>query len=135
MIFVTELVLDALKYAYPDGQGPIRVKLHAEGDARARLSVEDDGVGRSMNGKPPKGLGQAIVRAMASKLNAEWGYDDAHRGTRVTPPSTARPPNGRSRPPHRPAPLGFALGVGHRPRRWQSSGSPLPLPVLWPERF
>ncbi len=83
-VIVTELVLNALKYAYPDGQGPIRVKLHAEGDARARLSVEDDGVGRSMNGKPPKGLGQAIVRAMASKLNAEWGYDDAHRGTRVT---------------------------------------------------
>src|SRR3954452_25094478 len=83
-VIVTELVLNALKYAYPDGQVPIRLKLHAEGEARARLSVEDDGVGRSMNGKPPKGLGQAIVRAMASKLNAEWGYDDAHRGTRVT---------------------------------------------------
>jgi len=83
-VIVTELVLNALKHAYPDGQGPIRVRLQAEGDARVRLSVEDDGVGRHHNGKPAKGLGQAIVRAMAAKLGADWGYEDAQPGTRVT---------------------------------------------------
>lgn len=81
-VIVTELVLNALKHAYPDGEGPIRVKLRAEGDERARLIIADDGVGRIPNGgKPAKGLGQTIVRAMAAKLGAEWRYDDAHRGT------------------------------------------------------
>jgi two-component sensor histidine kinase len=98
-VIVTELVLNALKHAYPEGQGPIRVKLKAEGEARARLSVEDDGVGRQKNGKLARGLGQAIVRAMASKLNADWGYDDAHPGTRITLAFD------RATPPRRPQPV------------------------------
>jgi two-component sensor histidine kinase len=84
-IIVTELVLNALKHAYPGGKGPIRMSLRADSPARARLSVEDDGIGRNQpNGVTRKGLGQMIVKAMASKLNAEWSYDDAHLGTRVT---------------------------------------------------
>jgi two-component sensor histidine kinase len=83
-IIVTELVLNALKYAYPDGKGPIRVGLRAEGASRACVSVEDDGIG---SGGPTAtrstGLGQVIVKTMARKLEADWRYDPAHRGTRV----------------------------------------------------
>ena len=86
-VVVTELVLNALKYAYPDKKGPIRVMLRAVEDDRVLLAVEDDGVGRREVKPPsrtPQGLGRMIVRAMATKLNAEWGEDDSHPGMRVT---------------------------------------------------
>jgi len=82
-VVVSELVLNAVKYAYPDGRGPIRVKLSSHGQ-RVNLSVEDDGVGRT-KGAPPQstGLGQRIVTAMAQKLEAELSTDDAPKGTCV----------------------------------------------------
>jgi two-component sensor histidine kinase len=86
-VVVTELVLNAMKYAYPEGSGPIRVGLKTDGAGRVNLSVEDDGVGRDPNPAPPKspkGLGQMIVKAMATKLEAEWGQDPDHAGMRVT---------------------------------------------------
>ena len=85
-VVVTELVLNAVKYAYPDGKGPIRVKLKAPNDNRVVLSVEDDGVGRGpvKPGRSSEGLGRMIVKAMATKLGADWEQDEAHRGMRVT---------------------------------------------------
>lgn len=84
-VIVTELVINALKYAYPNGRGPIRVGLRAQGKSRACVSVEDDGVGGGIpTGKRSNGLGQMIVNTMAKKLEAEWSYDEEHRGTRVT---------------------------------------------------
>jgi two-component sensor histidine kinase len=48
------------------------------------LSVEDDGVGRSLTAAPEStGLGQRIVTAMAQKLDAELIMDPAHKGVRV----------------------------------------------------
>jgi two-component sensor histidine kinase len=82
-IIVNELVMNAVKYAYPDGAGPIHVELAAEGDDLL-LSIADDGVG--LNGKSdPRstGMGQRIVTAMASKLEASVERDPAHAGTRI----------------------------------------------------
>jgi two-component sensor histidine kinase len=82
-IIVNELVMNAVKYAYPDCAGPIRVVLGAEGDDLA-LSIADDGVG--LNGKSdPRstGMGQRIVSAMASKLDATVERDPNHAGTRI----------------------------------------------------
>lgn len=86
-VVVTELVLNAMKYAYPDGKGEIRVKLSNEPAGRILLAVEDDGVGRDATAPEPgstKGLGRMIVKAMATKLEAQWGQDEAHQGMRVT---------------------------------------------------
>ena len=85
-VVVTELVLNAIKYAYPGSCGPIRVRLSAELPSRALLAVKDDGVGRHPSPPPraTQGLGRMIVKAMATKLNAEWGEDVAHSGMRVT---------------------------------------------------
>ena len=84
-VIVNELVINALKYAYPMGKGPIRVGLRARDAAgNAVISVEDDGVGFA--GSAPigsTGLGQRIVKAMADKLGARISYDSLHRGTRI----------------------------------------------------
>jgi two-component sensor histidine kinase len=82
-IIVNELVMNAVKYAYPDGAGPIDVALHAQGDDVV-LSIADNGVG--LNGKTdPRstGMGQRIVTAMASKLEASVERDPNHAGTRI----------------------------------------------------
>jgi two-component sensor histidine kinase len=48
------------------------------------LSIADDGVGLNAKADPRStGMGQRIVSAMASKLEAEVERDPAHAGTRV----------------------------------------------------
>lgn len=84
-VIVNELVMNALKYAYPGAEGPIRVVLKPVGDGRAMVRVEDDGVGIDPSAEPNStGLGQRIVKAMGEKLNGKIEADRAHRGTRVT---------------------------------------------------
>ncbi|MBH5389623.1 histidine kinase dimerization/phosphoacceptor domain -containing protein [Bradyrhizobium diversitatis] len=82
-IIVNELVMNAVKYAYPDGAGPIHVELVSQGDDLL-LSISDDGVGDNVKADPRStGMGQRIVAAMASKLDASVERDPAHSGTRV----------------------------------------------------
>jgi len=82
-IIVNELVMNAVKYAYPDGAGPIHVDLHAQGDD-AVLSISDNGVGLNAKSDPRStGMGQRIVGAMAAKLEAVPERDPAHTGTRI----------------------------------------------------
>jgi two-component sensor histidine kinase len=98
-VIVNELVMNALKYAYPDGKGPIRVDLRASGKGRAELIVEDDGIGIAPNAQPKStGLGQRIVRAMGEKLGANVEIDRAHKGTRVTVSFDVRKPATAARP-------------------------------------
>ena len=82
-IIVNELVMNAVKYAYPDGAGPIHVDLRAQGDDIS-LSIADDGVGLNVKADPRStGMGQRIVTAMATKLDASVERDPAHAGTRI----------------------------------------------------
>ena len=82
-IIVNELVMNAVKYAYPDGAGPIHVVLNAQDD-NLLLSIADDGVGLNVRTDPRStGMGQRIVTAMASKLDASVERDSAHAGTRI----------------------------------------------------
>jgi two-component sensor histidine kinase len=82
-IIVNELVMNAVKYAYPDGAGPIHVDLSAQDD-NILLSIADDGVGDNAKTDPRStGMGQRIVAAMAAKLEASVERDPAHAGTRI----------------------------------------------------
>ena len=66
-LIVTELVINALKHAYPvDQGGTIRVSYVTDGSAWT-LEVEDDGVGMPLDDRPAAvaGLGTNIVEALA----------------------------------------------------------------------
>ena len=88
-VIVTELVTNAVKYAYAPGQsGEIRVTLAPDPNpelahARAILTVEDDGPG--LGDGPPKGtgLGGKIISAMASGLRSAVEFDAGHKGVRA----------------------------------------------------
>ncbi len=82
-IIVNELVMNAVKYAYPDGAGPIHVELRRDG-SHIELVIADDGVGLEVKQDPRStGMGQRIVGAMANKLEADVTRDPAHTGTRM----------------------------------------------------
>jgi two-component sensor histidine kinase len=75
--------MNAVKYAYPDGAGPIHVVLRSHGD-EVLLSIADDGVGLNVKADPRStGMGQRIVTAMATKLDASVERDPSHAGTRI----------------------------------------------------
>ena len=80
---VTELVTNAFKYAYLQGQGgDIRVQLKRISDEEAMLRVEDDGVGIEPDSAPKgTGLGSRIVKSMAATLGEGLRYLDTERGT------------------------------------------------------
>jgi two-component sensor histidine kinase len=82
-IIVNELVMNAVKYAYPDGAGPIHVELKADGEDLV-VAIADDGVGLNVKSDPRStGMGQRIVSAMAAKLDATAERDPGHDGTRI----------------------------------------------------
>lgn len=73
-LIVTELVINALKYAFPDRklEAAIDVRYAIDRDDWT-LTVSDNGVGKAPDG-PPKsdgGLGTTIVNALAKQLNAQ----------------------------------------------------------------
>lgn len=84
-VVVTELITNAVKYAYAPGQGgEIRVLLKADAEARrAILTVEDDGPGLGEGTPKGTGLGGKIITAMASGLRSVVEFDPAHKGVRA----------------------------------------------------
>jgi len=89
-IIVNELVINALKYAYPDGSGPIHVEL-SRGGEQVAVAVIDQGIGLSATPAPGStGMGRRIVEAMATKLDADIKLDSGPSGTRVTVTLPAR---------------------------------------------
>lgn len=82
-LIVNELVTNALKYAYPDRDGDIRVGFTRRA-GMVELVVEDDGVGYQTGAAPKgSGLGATIVNAMARTVRATVAIDSTPTGTRV----------------------------------------------------
>jgi PAS domain S-box-containing protein len=92
-LITAELVINALKHAFPDGRdGVIDVTYEVDGAAWT-LSVTDDGVGHA----PPSpnqrvGLGTGVVNSLARQLHARVEFSDAEPGARVSIVRPAEPP-------------------------------------------
>ena len=86
-LIVTELVINALKHAFPENGsgGTVRVAYDTDA-ANWRLSVADDGVGRpaDRSDKPSPGLGTTIVEALAKQLDATVDVAMGPQGTTVS---------------------------------------------------
>lgn len=87
-LIVTEVVGNALKFAFPDGRtGTISIRLSVEGEM-AELSLGDDGVGLPgaeedprEPGAAPSGIGMQLIRGFVRQLRATMEIQ-GHPGTR-----------------------------------------------------
>ena len=84
-LIATELVINALKHAFPLEQpGHIIVRYARDGNAW-RLDVIDDGVGIPADGKPAiPGLGTSIIEALVRQREARITLSSGHPGTIVS---------------------------------------------------
>jgi chemotaxis protein methyltransferase CheR len=70
-LIVTELIINAIKYAFPTARAGARIVVRFEVDEEDwKLSVSDNGIGRSAPAARSSGLGTAIVGALAKQLHA-----------------------------------------------------------------
>lgn len=69
-LILTELVTNALKYAFPSGEGTIRISTRSLPENRVELSVQDDGVGLPAGFDPMTGgtLGMQIVHGLTNQI-------------------------------------------------------------------
>jgi len=84
-LIVTELVINALKHAFPeDRKGKIKVDYRSHGP-NWTLSIMDNGVGMPADGVEAKpGLGTSIVHALTAQLQAQVKVSGANPGTIVS---------------------------------------------------
>ncbi|TPG16431.1 sensor histidine kinase [Sphingomonas koreensis] len=83
-LIVTELVINALKHAFPDGRpGQITIDYNFHGPNWI-LCVRDDGVGMPLTTPARTGLGRSIVAALAGQLQASVETSPQHPGTQVS---------------------------------------------------
>jgi two-component sensor histidine kinase len=83
-LIITELVINALKHAFPNNQaGGIAVDYRSDGP-NWTLSVRDNGIGMPTGAEKAKpGLGTGIVEALSKQLRGVISVSDAEPGTVV----------------------------------------------------
>lgn len=79
-LILTELMINATKYAYGGGPGPLAISI-AEERANLRLVVADKGVGVTGGGR--KGFGSRMMEAMVKQIGGELEREDNRPGLRV----------------------------------------------------
>ena len=80
-LILTELLINANKYAYGGAPGPILIRLRAERGGAA-LTVADRGVGRA--GETRRGFGARMLEALVRQLGGELVYEDNGPGLKAT---------------------------------------------------
>lgn len=85
-LIVTELIINAIKYAFPKARASARIRVTFEKDKSDwKLTVSDNGVGRQQNeaSDGSTGLGTALVGALAKQLNAQISETSSPKGLTV----------------------------------------------------
>lgn len=85
-LIVTELVINAIKYAYPTSRDGDAIIVTYEIDkADWKLTVSDNGIGKNTITEAASvgGLGTAIVQALVKQLDAQMNVDSSPNGTSV----------------------------------------------------
>ncbi|HEU5067436.1 MAG TPA: histidine kinase dimerization/phosphoacceptor domain -containing protein [Sphingomicrobium sp.] len=84
-LIVTELVINALKHAFPDERPGMIVIDYRSSGSDWTLSVTDNGIGMPAGSDAPKaGLGTGIVEALVKNLQGEIQQRHADPGTAIT---------------------------------------------------
>jgi two-component sensor histidine kinase len=84
-LIVTELVINALKHAFPEGRGGAIIVSYKSDRSDWSLSVSDNGAGMPKGRVPAKaGLGTSIVEALARQLEATVTVSAGNPGTIVS---------------------------------------------------
>ncbi|ACP26811.1 putative sensor histidine protein kinase [Sinorhizobium fredii NGR234] len=82
-LIVTELLINAIKHAFPTPRADAQVLVTYKADAADwQLTVSDNGIGKSDPAMSP-GLGTTIVKALVEQLNAELETSAGPRGTTI----------------------------------------------------
>jgi two-component sensor histidine kinase len=84
-LIISELVSNALKYAFPNGQaGTIEVILTTESEDRCHLTVKDNGVGfpPDLEFANPKSLGLQLINVLTEQLEGNLSFN-LDKGTEV----------------------------------------------------
>lgn len=81
-LLANELVTNALKYAYPNGAGSIRISLRSSGAARLRFEVSDNGMGlpQSVAAAGSKSFGMRLIENLGRQLGGEIAWEDNRPG-------------------------------------------------------
>jgi two-component sensor histidine kinase len=79
-LILTELIINAQKYAYKGKPGPLRIAFEEDG-AVLRLRVEDEGEGGHLAGK---GFGSMMIQSLVGQLEGVIDYRDRDPGLSVT---------------------------------------------------
>jgi len=83
-LIINELVTNALKHAFPDGQeGTIRIAFRSLHGSHV-LSVCDDGVGLPEEVDRTRTLGLRLVQILAEQLEGNVEFSAGGRGTEVS---------------------------------------------------
>lgn len=75
-LILTELIINAQKYAYDGRPGPIHIRLSEDGQ-NLRLAVEDAGKGGHKVGQ---GFGSMMIGSLVTQLNGQLDYRDGDPG-------------------------------------------------------
>ena len=85
-LIVTELIMNAIKYAFPKDRASARIRVTFEkAKSDWKLTVSDNGVGRVLDADatPSTGLGTALIGALAKQLNAQISETSSAKGLTV----------------------------------------------------
>ncbi|USU09748.1 GAF domain-containing protein [Sphingomonadaceae bacterium OTU29MARTA1] len=81
-LILTELVINATKYAYDGAPGPVAIALEQHG-GKLRLIVADDGRGKNGDMAGSGGFGSRMMDAMVQRLSGTIEYSENHPGLRA----------------------------------------------------